>query len=124
MDNAGFSVSRWDHWLLIASFVGVASYGLWMSGQWKRKRHERQGLFSRSFSKASYGKRFSGRFSGRLSRPFLGSFAAKRRFRFSQKATLPSQKSALRFSRKNALSVRFTRKLTREIRNHYSDQHR
>ncbi|MGD1866488.1 MAG: hypothetical protein ACFB0D_18205 [Phormidesmis sp.] len=35
MDSAGFNVGRWDHWLLVISFVGIASYGLWLSWQWR-----------------------------------------------------------------------------------------
>lgn len=35
VDSAGFNVGRWDHWLLVISFVGIASYGLWLSWQWR-----------------------------------------------------------------------------------------
>ena len=36
MNNAGFSAVRWDHWLLIVCFLAVASYGMYLSWQWKR----------------------------------------------------------------------------------------
>ena len=36
MDNAGFSAVRWDHWLLVVCFLAVASYGIYLSWQWKR----------------------------------------------------------------------------------------
>jgi len=42
MDSAGFDVSRWDHWLLIISFVGVASCGLRLAWQWRSAHTRRQ----------------------------------------------------------------------------------
>jgi len=44
MANDAFSAARWDHWLLLISFISFAIYGLWLSAQWKRpyrRRHQR-----------------------------------------------------------------------------------
>lgn len=42
MDDAEFSWLRWDHWLLVASFVAIAFYGLQLSHQWKREAKQKQ----------------------------------------------------------------------------------
>ena len=41
MNNTGFEASHWDHWLLILCFVSVASYGLWLSWQWRSERRQK-----------------------------------------------------------------------------------
>ena len=40
--TTGFDTGRWDHWLLVICFGGVAICGLWLSFQWKRERLESQ----------------------------------------------------------------------------------
>lgn len=42
MTNTGFEASRWDHWLLIVCFISVASYGLWISWQWREDQRKKQ----------------------------------------------------------------------------------
>ncbi|MEL6555522.1 MAG: hypothetical protein AAFQ63_18990 [Cyanobacteria bacterium J06621_11] len=42
MDSSGFSAARWDHWLLVVSFLGLAGYGLRLSWQWRRIAKQRQ----------------------------------------------------------------------------------
>ncbi len=36
MDGAGFDSDRWDHWLLIVSFLAIATYGIWSTWQWNQ----------------------------------------------------------------------------------------
>ena len=42
MSNEGFDAGQWSHWLLVISFVSIASYGLWLSWQWKPKRYQKK----------------------------------------------------------------------------------
>ncbi len=44
MDNAGFDAARWDHWLLVFCFLGVAGSGLRLSWQWRRAAIQRRRL--------------------------------------------------------------------------------
>lgn len=36
MDSAGFESARWDHWLLVACFLAIATSGLWLCWQWSQ----------------------------------------------------------------------------------------
>ena len=49
MDNVGFDAARWDHLLLVVSFVAIALMGLRLSHQWKRAQRikaRKQQLFA------------------------------------------------------------------------------
>ncbi|NEP16795.1 MAG: hypothetical protein F6J97_07800 [Leptolyngbya sp. SIO4C1] len=36
-----FNPARWDHWLLIACFLALASWGLWLSRKWRKESKRR-----------------------------------------------------------------------------------
>ena len=40
--DSAFDATRWEHWLLIASFLSLAVYGLRLSWQWRRAAKRRQ----------------------------------------------------------------------------------
>ncbi len=42
MDNAGFESARWDHWLLVACFLAIATSGLWLSWQWTQAERQQR----------------------------------------------------------------------------------
>ncbi|MEL6491229.1 MAG: hypothetical protein AAFQ95_14830 [Cyanobacteria bacterium J06621_3] len=42
MHFSNFDPARWDHWLLIAVFCAITTWGLMLSGQWQRERQEKQ----------------------------------------------------------------------------------
>ena len=57
MSNAGFDTARWDHWLLLASFAGIALIGLRLSWQWRKQRLAKFRLRRRlSSQRDCYGK--------------------------------------------------------------------
>jgi hypothetical protein len=35
MNSAGFDPAHWSHWLLIGCFLGLSSWGLYLSWQWR-----------------------------------------------------------------------------------------
>lgn len=40
--DTGFDSGRWDHWLLIICFCGVAFWGLYLSWQWKKENQRKK----------------------------------------------------------------------------------
>ncbi|MEO1396393.1 MAG: hypothetical protein AAFV90_26165 [Cyanobacteria bacterium J06634_5] len=40
--NMGFNSERWDHWLLIMAFCGIAFWGLYLSRQWKKENQRKK----------------------------------------------------------------------------------
>ena len=43
-DSSQFDPSRWDHYALIVVFLGISSWGLWLSWQWKQEKHQARSM--------------------------------------------------------------------------------
>lgn len=39
-NSSQFDPSRWDHYALIVVFLGVSTWGLWLSWRWKQEEHQ------------------------------------------------------------------------------------
>lgn len=47
MNDAALDITRWDHWLLLVSFIAIAASGLWLSWQWKAERNVKRHIEKR-----------------------------------------------------------------------------
>lgn len=54
--SANFDPTRWDHWLLVSCFVGMAIWSIWLSWRWERRgqKMRRRARMSRLVTMAQY----------------------------------------------------------------------
>lgn len=54
--SANFDPTRWDHWLLVSCFVGMALWSVWLSWRWEKQSQKmrRRARMARLVAMAQY----------------------------------------------------------------------